>query len=388
MAVKKICVITDRYPTKEYPINTFLDQLIGKFADMGMVCTVIAPYSPLLDKLKKNRYNPPAHWVKTTKSGASIHIYCPKIFSLLGKKWGNINFAVLYKKRFLKAVEKQLKEIGDDFDILYAHFIVPSGLTAAELGKRWGKKVFIAYGESSIGIVTNNYDLEEVRSTLKSVAGIIAVSSKNRDELLQNKVVSPDRIGVFPNSIDTSSFYKTDKAAMRAALGIAEDAFIVAFVGHFIHRKGSLRVSAAIDKVKDVQSFFIGSGDLVPNCDGILFSGRLPHDEIVKYLNAADVFVLPTLAEGCCNAIVEAMACGLPIISSNLPFNDDILDESCSIRIDPNNIEELADAIQLLKDNQSLREKLAQGALEKAQSLTIDQRAAAIMRFINDTCAL
>ena len=216
------------------------------------------------------------------------------------------------------------------------------------------------------------------------MSGIVSVSSKNKEELVQNNVVPSDIIEVFPNSIDTSTFYKMDRKEARVELGIDENAFIVAFVGHFIHRKGSLRVSEAIDRLDGVNSFFIGAGELEPTCKGILHSGRLPHDEIVKYLNAADVFVLPTLAEGCCNAIVEAMACGLPVISSNLPFNDDILDESCSIRIDPNSIEELTDAIELMKSNAELREKLSEGALSKAKGLTIDQRAKAILRFIEE----
>lgn len=384
MSVKSICIITDRYPTKEYPINTFLDQLVCEFADLGIECTVIAPYSPLLDKLKKNQYHPSLHWVKTTKNGAEINIYCPPILSLLGRKVGFINFAEIYQRQFTNAVKKQLKIIDKEFDIFYAHFISPSGLAAAELGKEMGKQVYIAYGESSLSNVTSNFDIDFVRNTLRNVSGIISVSSKNKEELIQNNVVPSDIIEVFPNSIDTSTFYKMDRKEARVELGIDENAFIVAFVGHFIHRKGSLRVSEAINRLDGVNSFFIGAGELEPTCKGILHSGRLPHDEIVKYLNAADVFVLPTLAEGCCNAIVEAMACGLPVISSNLPFNDDILDESCSIRIDPSSIEELADAIELLKNDTELREKMSEGALSKAKGLTIDQRAKAILRFIEE----
>ena len=95
-----------------------------------------------------------------------------------------------------------------------------------------------------------------------------------------------------------------------------------------------------------MKSIFIGSGEQTPEIDGILFCGKLPHDQIVHYLNAADVFVLPTLAEGCSNAIIEAMACGLPIISSDLPFNDDILDAENSIRVNSLDVESIAEAIR------------------------------------------
>ena len=99
--------------------------------------------------------------------------------------------------------------------------------------------------------------------------------------------------------------------------------------------------------------------------------------------NAADVFVLPTQAEGCCNAIIEAMACGLPIISSNLPFNWDVLNDTNSIMINPDNVQEIADSIRELKDNPARREKMKVAALETAATLTIGQRAQNIIQFID-----
>ena len=179
------------------------------------------------------------------------------------------------------------------------------------------------------------------------------------------------------------------RLSCREQLGLPQDAFIVSFVGWFIERKGPVRVSNAIKLIhgKPVYSLFIGKGEnggekQIPDCDNILFKGLLPHDQLPEYLNAADVFVLPTLHEGCCNAVVEAMACGLPIISSNRSFNWDVLNESNSIMIDPTNVQEIAQAIQELRDNEQKRELLSKGALEMAKKLTIEKRAQGIVDFI------
>jgi len=108
-----------------------------------------------------------------------------------------------------------------------------------------------------------------------------------------------------------------------------------------------------------------------------------PHN-VAAYLNAADFFVLPTLAEGCCNAIVEAMACGLPIISSNRDFNEGILDDQCAILLDPLDISAIRDAIITLSNDSTLRKKMSEAALRKAQFLDITQRAQRILSFMED----
>lgn len=71
------------------------------------------------------------------------------------------------------------------------------------------------------------------------------------------------------------------------------------------------------------------------------------------------MFCLPTLNEGCSNAIVEAIACGLPIISSNLPFNDDILDSSNALLVNPESVDDIASAIKQLMDNSDLKTKVS-----------------------------
>jgi len=161
----------------------------------------------------------------------------------------------------------------------------------------------------------------------------------------------------------------------------------VAFCGRFNKRKGCQRVSEAIDllKIQRVKSVFIGipaGADIEePSCEGILFKGALPHEDIPTYLNAADVFVLPTLAEGCSNAIVEAMACGLPIISSNLPFNLDLLNGENAILVDPMSVEQIATGIEKLLNHPALQQQMSLSALATVKDLTIEKRVRSILQF-------
>lgn len=382
----RICFITNRYPTEDYPANTFLDKLVCEMAEQETECTVIAPYRPIVDRINKKNYKTPFYRERVTASGKIIKIYNPTYFWGTNKKIAGINMAQIGLNLFASCVDKVIKKHKLDFDAVYGHFILPSGFTAAEIGKKYNKPSFFAYGESSFETVSNSFSDEEICNKLRNISGIIAVSGKNRDELLEHRVMAPEKIRVFPNAIDADVFHIMDKNAARRKLGIDNKDFVVAFVGHFINRKGSKRLSAALDKVPGAKSIFVGAGSEKPICDNIIFQGRLPHSQIPEYLNAADIFVLPTLAEGCCNAIVEAMACGLPIISSDLPFNDDILTDENSIRIDPNDIDAIAEAIKTLRDNPTIRQKMAEAALETAKSLTIQKRAENILAFMDKMC--
>ena len=148
------------------------------------------------------------------------------------------------------------------------------------------------------------------------------------------------------------------------------------------------RVSDAIKSIGDpqIKSIFIGGSEFgsseQPNCEGILYKGRLPHEKIPIYLSASDVFVLPSLAEGCSNVIVEAMACGLPIISSDLPFNYDILDKNNSFLINPKDVKAIAYHINLLKNDKKLCARMGENALLSASSLTLSNRASKIIEYI------
>ena len=118
--------------------------------------------------------------------------------------------------------------------------------------------------------------------------------------------------------------------------------------------------------------------------ENILFKGNCEHSKIPELLSSADMFVLPTMDEGCCNAIIEALACGLPVISSNGEFNDELLDDNVSIRVDPLDIQQIRKAIIKLSNDPELRQKMSSETIKKAKNFDINIRAKRIIDWMND----
>lgn len=371
-----ILIITPDYPDRYKVHYPFVKQLVDEFARQGHRCFVIAPYSVT----KNKRFYPAKEY------DGDVMVYRPNHLSFSNFKIGKLKFSDLFRGR---AIQRATKWLPVKPDVVYCHFW-KCAVEAYPYAYPNRLPLFVASGESSIVSFFDGATFPKQVSDY--IKGVICVSSKNKDESIALGLTTAERCMVSPNSVNSSLFKKRDKEECRKKLGIPKDKFVISFVGAFINRKGSKRVSDAISSLDGdpVYSLFVGKGDQEPTCENILFKGRLPHEEIPVYLNASDAFVLPTLAEGCCNAIVEAMSCGLPVISSNLPFNWDVLDESNSIMIDPNDVGAIAGAIAKLRDDIVLRDKMSAASLEKAKSLTIDQRAKGIVTFIiaqmNNNC--
>lgn len=369
-----IAIIAPGYPYKRNNAYAFVKQLVDEFARQGVSCSVIAPNSVV-----SNRRICPKVTHEGPEGAASVTVYRPNILSFSGWKLGGKPISRLIRRR---AVERALRRLPQQPDLIYGHFWV-SGWMGARYAKEHGIPLFVATGESNIAQMFP--PSADNRSFLDDVRGVVAVSEKNKRESVALHYTTAERCEVFPNGVDLSIFHPMEQTAARERLRIEKEAFVVIFVGSFIERKGAHRLSEAIGMItgKRVFSIFVGEeGDCKPSCENILYCGKVKHEELPLYLNAADAFVLPTLKEGCCNAIVEAMACGLPIISSDMDFNDGLLDERNAIRVDPMNVEALAQAIVRLRDDKMLRRQMGAESLRRAQSLRIADRAAAILQFI------
>ncbi|USD17468.1 glycosyltransferase [Priestia megaterium] len=378
--IRTLLIISSGYPYKDNPEYTFVDQLVSEFANHEIRCIVIAPYSISKRIIRKNT-PPPVKSQRETISGKMIEVYRPRYVSFSSNLF-SINTSVLTYNNFKRAVLKELRSLNVEPDAVYGHFIAMSGMCAADIGELLNVPSFLAYGESSVQNFLN-FNSPFLRSKLNKLAGIISVSTENKRELLELGLIdNPDIIEVFPNGIDPRKFYKVDKQEARNKLGICEEKFVVAFVGGFIERKGIGVLCEVIGNLQDVYALLIGRGPIEPSCKNLLHQGPVNNEDLYLYLNAADIFVLPTLAEGCCNAIIEAMACGLPIVSSDKEFNDDILSEKNSIRVDSKNTKKIQEAINTLKVNNKLRKEMSAEALKSAAHLNIETRAKMIISFM------
>lgn len=368
-----ILVITPDYPYRNINSYPFVEQLVNEFARQGNTCTVVAPFNVMHNKILCRE-------LEVMQVGdQQITIHRPNILSFSTWRICGVSISKAIRKR---AIDRVLRHLPQKPDVVYAHFW-RSGWLAYDYAKENHLPLFVATGESDI---RGTFPYDGSRQPFYDyVKGVVAVSSKNKKESVENGLTVPEKCQVFPNAIDGSLFHPMDRSLCREKLNLPQDAFILSFVGLFNQRKGAQRVSEAIERVsgQPVYSLFIGEeGDVRPLCKNILYCGKINHAQLAIYLNAADVFVLPTLMEGCCNAIVEAMACGLPIISSDRDFNDDILNEENSIRIDPTDVDAIAKAIVRLRDDVSLRRSMGEEALKRVASLRIEQRCAKIVEFM------
>jgi len=372
-----IVIVAPGYPTQKTIDFVFVDQLCRAIAAKGHKVTIIAPQS-LTKSILRGVPIIKRQSLIPISNGNNMTLYRPFYISLgSNKKMKHFN-----KKSFNKSIESALSEIKETPDVCYGHFwraVYP----IYPFAKKHKIPLIASSGEEIISL-HKDYLVDDLKDFLPYVKGVISVSTKNKNEIIKAGLASEDKCKVILNAIDQTLFYKRCKSALRKQFGYNDKDFIVAFVGQFSERKGVKRLSNAMTLLKDdnIKALFMGTGSEMPDYKEILFKGTVSHDLLPDYLNCADVFVLPTSNEGCSNAIIEAMACGLPIISSDMPFNHDILSDRNAILVDPYDINAIANAIKLLKEDAAYRNELSINAIKTSLELTLDKRAEKILEYI------
>ena len=379
----RIALLTPDFPAEGHQRYVFVQQLVFALVDMGINITVIAPQSLTHAVVRKEKVFP-RHTVEKTENGNIFQLYRPYDLSFGNK----LRMLTTFTKGFLN---HQLSHIINRVkpDVLYGHFW-SSAMKMKDYALKHNLPLFVACGEGDNALEDLDKSLsKKQRQELHSlIKGVISVSSENKRKCIKYGFAREQDIVVLPNAVDGTLFHPINGTRLRKDLKVANDDFLILFVGGFIHRKGTKNLSEAIQKLNDkhIKSIFIGAplgGDSeIPECYGIVYKGPMDHSKLPEFFNAADVFVLPTLNEGCSNAIVEALACGTPVISSDRPFNYDILNENNSILVNPESVDQVVDAIIQMKDDKNLYCKKKKYVLEHTQDHSITIRAQKIYDFI------
>ena len=181
-----------------------------------------------------------------------------------------------------------------------------------------------------------------LRKALSRAVRVIAVS-KSLKQLAVEQGIESDKVEVIGNGVDTEVFHPLSKAEIRQQLSIAADVPVLVSVGTLVERKGFHRVMACLPELKarfpGLVYLIVGGsgpeGDWSDQLhrqvkqlgleDTVRFVGHLAPAELKTALSAADVFVLATANEGWANVFLEAMACGLPVVATDVGGNAEVV---------------------------------------------------------------
>jgi glycosyltransferase involved in cell wall biosynthesis len=215
---------------------------------------------------------------------------------------------------------------------------------------------------------------------LRHADRVQALSGQIRDELL-GIGVAPDRIIEIPNGIDLSHFAPAtanDTQAAREKLDLPVGESLILYAGRFASYKGIRELLAAWSGIdaRQAKLLLVGTTDthyaLDPIESGPTVTVRDWTSEIVDYLHAADVFVSPSYGDGMSNAVLEAMASGLPVIVSRVGATTTLVEDGREgLLVTPRDEHSLGRALVRLLDDGTLRRKLGAAAARKMQAYSI-----------------
>jgi glycosyltransferase involved in cell wall biosynthesis len=380
-ATLRIIAVAPLYPTPRRPYSgVFIKSFLAALASGGHRINVIAPL-PLWQAIEGSLLSTSDEKRIDEISNLVTQRPVYPTFSTRLLPWCDMGER-LTSMAFRSAVRRALNEM-DPPDLLYGHFF-SSAIGAVDWYRDHGVDFLLTLGESRIDRIVRVHGRAFVQQTLESCIGIICVSEEIAAYCRYIAPSAKDKIVHIPNGVDTTLFCPKKKTASRKHLGLDQRGKLAAFTGHFIERKGPRRVVAALERLDNIKGIFLGSGSQVPHGEVVKFAGQVWHDAIPLWLTAADVFVLPSLAEGMSNAILEALACGIPVVVADRSFNRTFLDERYARFVDPLDPEDIARGIKSCIEDPDRHQAMARAAVVRADELSTKRRMDRVIEFALD----
>lgn len=288
---------------------------------------------------------------------------------------------------------KELKHIIDEgeYDIIHCHTPVGAMLTrlAAKQARKQGTKVFYTAhgfhfykGAPAINWILY-YPVEKWLSRYTDV--LITI---NKEDYERAKTFKAGKVCYVPGvGIDLKKFNVgyVNKEQKRKEIGVSADDFVLLSVGELIPRKNhevvirALSVLKQLDKLNHIEYVICGRGayetDLKKLAEGLDVADHVHflgyRNDISEICNCADLFVFMSHQEGLPVALMEAMACGLPAVCSNIRGNTDLIEDGVTGLLANNTPEEVAESISEMKSDTALRNRVASAALQKIKQFDL-----------------
>jgi teichuronic acid biosynthesis glycosyltransferase TuaC len=321
----KILTFSTLYPNAVNPHHgIFTETALNKVMETGKVQTVViapVPWFPF-KHASFGRYGRFAR-VPLTETRSGVRVLHPRY--LLPPKVGMHIAPFLMALAALKTI-RQLIDDGFDFDVIDAHYFYPDGVAAILLGRYFKKPVVITALGTDINLIPKFYlPKKMILWAGRNASAVVTVCEALKTELahigMRRNDITPLR-----NGVDLSLFQPVDRPVTRARLGI--HGFTLLSVGHLIDRKGHHRVIAALAQMPEVSLVIVGAGPDGPKLKKLAierqvhhrvsFVGALPQEALRHYYGACDALVLASSREGWANVLLESLACGTPVVASNV----------------------------------------------------------------------
>jgi len=232
-----------------------------------------------------------------------------------------------------------------DFDLIDSHWLYPDGFGAMLLGRRLGKPVVL----SGRGTDVNEYCFRWphrffARRALRGATHLVAVSRPLKEKMIAAGAPA-DRIMVVHNGVDREVFHPAGRQVARGELGLPAKQIVLVSVGALLEAKGFQHLVAGMARLPaetPTHLYIAGPGSYgaelkrVAEASGVgdrlTLLGFLRQDELARWYQAADFFCFGSLREGCPNVVIEALACGTPVLSTPVGAVPDLIeDERCGL---------------------------------------------------------
>jgi glycosyltransferase involved in cell wall biosynthesis len=243
-------------------------------------------------------------------------------------------------------------------DAILSYWLYPDAWGAHRVARRFGIP-FVAGARGSDIRVRDRISRLLTRSVVRDADRLLVVSADLGRLAAEQYGADPSRVRVIPNGCDAATFHLRDRAEARAALGIASDAELIVYVGRLVPEKGLRELLDAMATLAQTHPratlALVGEGPMRATLEAAAsgaLNGRVrlvgvqPPDVVATWMAASDLVTLPSYSEGHPNVLVEALACGRPVVATPVGGIPEVVDPSCSLIVPPRDSAALAVALR------------------------------------------